>query len=219
MTKTKITITGILPPASPFDTPRTPPVADHPPSHPPVLVIQQQGGPRDLGVALEEEEDYSDRTPNLVRRNRHVVRAPTAGTPDFAAIATDLNRIFLGDGRSNAEPGIIAPPPRGGAYAPGPRFGQQPCLSVRGGGGGRDDSARPRECHERRPVRAPLFGSPTGTEPRRLGRGPAIPFLHLPDDGRDPVARGYQVSPKMSPNRSSSAGGGNKQCLLALHAA
>jgi hypothetical protein len=33
------------------------------------------------------------------------------------------------------------------------------------------------------------------------------------------VARGYQVSPKMSPNRSSSAGGRNKQCLLALHAA
>jgi hypothetical protein len=33
------------------------------------------------------------------------------------------------------------------------------------------------------------------------------------------VARGYQVSPKMSPYRALSEGGGNIQCLLALHAA
>jgi hypothetical protein len=195
---TKITTTGILPPASPFGTPRTPPVADRPPSPPPLLVIQQQGGPRDRGVALEDT--------SLVR-NRPV-RSPSVRVPDFAAVAADLNRLFLADGGSNAAPGIIgridvlaaAWPPRGGAYPPGPRFGRQPCLSVRGGGG-RHDSVRPRERLERLRVRAPLFGAPIGSEPRRLGRGPFIPFLPLPE-GRDLVARGYQVSPKMSPYRA-----------------
>jgi hypothetical protein len=166
-------------PFTSLGTPRIPPIVDLPPSLPPILV---GGGPMIAQVYPDGEMPF----PSI--RDRPV-GAPKARTPDFVAIAADLNRSHL-----------LAPPSRSHQILR-PRIGRS-AFSIRGGRlesstGRRGDRGDPSFVFGRHGVCLPA-----GMRCAR-GRGPSIP--HLPLVGRDggvPAARGYKVCPAMKPYRA-----------------
>lgn len=162
-------------PFSSFGTPRTPPIVDRPPSLPPILVRRD---PKSDQVSLQDDEML---VPSILDRP---VGAPTVRTPDFVAIAADLNRSHL-----------LAAPSRSNQVLR-PRIGRS-AFSIRGG---RLESTGRRDLSF-------VFGRdgvclPGGTRCAR-GRSASIPYLPLVGrDGGVPAARGYQVCPRMKPCRA-----------------
>ena len=166
------------PPSTSLATPRTPTIIVHrPPSLPPILVKQDPENPQ---VVLDDEM----LTPTI--RDRPV-RAPGVRTPDFVAIAADLNRAQLSAPTRSHQ--ILRP-----------RIGRNTLSILSGGRGstsrwdfgvifGRDDVCRP-------------AGTNSFYQCAR-GRGPAIPYIPLASrEGDAPAARGYQVCPRMKPYRA-----------------